>query len=188
MKLTFSVILSAFWRSVISMSTWERTAIDATKSRHNSGQSFQTTQICKLQNSNVSNCLSHSEKNFYGDMVGYKRWWWINMYDESVSGPMGDRGCDLSCFPPIPYSMCSYLDIEYLCKFYKCTRWPDGRMFTLSSFLINYRRSPHFWATYFIHNCIGHALMGTKMYWAWYILGDFFTNSSGHLANALNLW
>jgi hypothetical protein len=52
-------------------------------------------------------------------------------------------------------------------------------------FFTNYRCSPKFWATVF--QSIYYALILTK-FGLGYILGDFFTNSSGHHAPTGELW
>jgi hypothetical protein len=68
------------------------------------------------------------------------------------------------------------LPSRYVCVSVRATRLgensPNGWLISLGSFCVNYRKSPHFWTSFF----------HWKNVWinVGYILGDFFTNSSGH--------
>jgi hypothetical protein len=59
--------------------------------------------------------------------------------------------------------------------------WANFRLLgdcLLGAVFLTYRSSPHFWTTFF--HCKSDVLILTKNGLG-YILGDFFTNSSGHL-------
>jgi hypothetical protein len=61
---------------------------------------------------------------------------------------------------------------------------PTGRLFTLASFLENYRSSPNYWAT-FVHGKI-YVWILTKIVWATF-WATFWQNPSGHPGCKTNL-